>query len=193
MPGTSFFHQARNNAWSNYRLFGVCKKLPEAELITRRASFSPTILETLNHTLVVDWYFLDALLGGGRGQESIAHAMQFDDINQLSAVQRDTDARLMAFCAKLDDKAVVREVTLTRPDDVMMRESVSSVLSHLFNHQTHHRGQVHAMLCDVTQLPPQLGEYHLESDAQFRNSDFNLLGWNVAGSSVGMVYRDNHE
>lgn len=41
MPGTSFFHQARNNAWSNHRLFDVCQKLTKHELNTKRAPFSP--------------------------------------------------------------------------------------------------------------------------------------------------------
>lgn len=67
MPGTSFFHQARNNAWSNHRLFGVCQKLTSRELNTKRTRFTPSILEALNQTLTVDSYYLDALLDGGHG------------------------------------------------------------------------------------------------------------------------------
>ena len=161
MPGTSFFHQARNNAWSNHRLLGACQKLTTTELRARRASLMPSILQTL--------------------------------IETFGAAQRNADVRLMAFCEKLDDKDVVRDVTLVRPDDVMVSESISAVLSHLFVHQTHHRGQIHAMLCETTQSPPQLDEYHLESGAEFRKSDFAVLVWNVAGLSAAMVYKDNHE
>jgi uncharacterized damage-inducible protein DinB len=50
-------------------------------------------------------------------------------------------------------------------------------LSHLFVHQTHHRGQVHAMLSGTSQKPPQLDEYYLECDALYRGSDFNNMGW----------------
>ncbi|WP_430469913.1 DinB family protein [Thalassospira lucentensis] len=193
MPGTSFFHQARNNAWSNHRLLGACQKLTTTELRARRASLMPSILQTLNHSLIVDWYYLDALIKGGRGQDCFANQMPFITIETFGAAQRNADVRLMAFCEKLDDKDVVRDVTLVRPDDVMVRESISAVLSHLFVNQTHHRGQIHAMLCETTQSPPQLDEYHLESGAEFRKSDFAVLGWNVAGLSAAMVYKDNHE
>ena len=51
------------------------------------------------------------------------------------------------------------------------------VLAHLFMHQTHHRGQVHAMLCGTPVKPPQLDEFLLASDARFRVEDLKALGW----------------
>ena len=66
MPGTSFFHQARNNAASNQRLYDVCQKLTSDELTMRRTAFSSTILEILNHILTVDWYYFDAMVCGGQ-------------------------------------------------------------------------------------------------------------------------------
>src|SRR5262249_2842142 len=51
---------ARNNAWSNYRLYGACARLSEAEFRATRVSFFPTIALTLSHILTVDWYYIDA-------------------------------------------------------------------------------------------------------------------------------------
>ncbi len=80
MPGTSFFHQARNNAWSNHRLYGVCQKLTPHEQTSRRTSFTPSILEALNHMLIVDWYYLDALTDGRRGMDCLRNDLPFANI-----------------------------------------------------------------------------------------------------------------
>jgi len=51
------------------------------------------------------------------------------------------------------------------------------VLEHLFMHQTHHRGQVHAMLAGTQVAPPQLDEFILRADEPFRVMDMSALGW----------------
>jgi uncharacterized damage-inducible protein DinB len=56
------------------------------------------------------------------------------------------------------------------------RETVSAVLAHLFQHQIHHRGQVHAMLSGTHVPPPQLDEYFLDQDAHLRAEELQTLG-----------------
>jgi len=51
------------------------------------------------------------------------------------------------------------------------------VLAHLLMHQTHHRGQVHAMLAGTGVKPPQLDEFLMPSDAPYRVADMAALGW----------------
>ena len=63
---------ARNNAWANHRLHAACAQLPRADLYAIRTSFFPTIMKTLNHILIVDWYYVDALARGGRGRSVFA-------------------------------------------------------------------------------------------------------------------------
>ncbi|MND04588.1 DinB family protein [compost metagenome] len=60
---------------------------------------------------------------------------------------------------------------LYRWDGSRPRERIVDVLQHLFVHQTHHRGQVHAMLVGTTAAPPQLDEYFLAMDAPLRDAD----------------------
>jgi len=56
---------AVNNAWSNFRLYRACLALSKEEFDAARTSFFPSIPRTLNHILIVDWYYIDALTAGG--------------------------------------------------------------------------------------------------------------------------------
>ncbi|PKR53392.1 DinB family protein [Thalassospira marina] len=177
LPGTSFYDQARNNAWSNFRLLNCCQKLGAAELTAKRTSFFPGILQTLNHIVIVDWFYIDALLDEGRGRDCFANANPFGDIAELADAQKRSDQKLLDFCKTLTIEAANRPVTLARGQGKTATETAGAVLSHLFVHQTHHRGQVHAMLSGTVQTPPQLDEYYLDCDAEFRGTDFQDLGW----------------
>ena len=56
--------QARNNAWANHRLISFCVGLPQAEFEAPRIGFFPSLRATLNHILIVDHFYVDALEGG---------------------------------------------------------------------------------------------------------------------------------
>lgn len=177
MSGTSFYHQARNNAWSNHRLLKVCSGLSTADLVAPRTSFFPGILQTLNHILEVDLYYFDALIGGGKGLAHFTEWQDYQGIKELSLAQRQQDADLMAFCDGLSDAQAERSIRIERSGGRIVRETVGATLSHLFVHQIHHRGQVHAMLAGTAVKPPQLDEYYLQFDREFRAPDFRDLGW----------------
>ncbi|HTO09150.1 MAG TPA: DinB family protein [Myxococcota bacterium] len=166
-----FSEMARNNAWSNRRLHAACAKLRQEELDAPRTSFFPSLTATLNHILVVDWYYLDGLEGGGRGLETQRNPVPFPRLAELAAAQRAADARLVRFCDALEPGTLAREVTLDRGDEGLTREPVTAVLAHLFVHQIHHRGQAHAMLSGTRVAPPQLDEFFLEYDRERRAGD----------------------
>ena len=159
-----FADLARNNAWSNRRLHAACAALTQAELEAPRVSFFPSLLATLNHILVVDWYYLDGLEAAGRGLATQVSAMPFPRLAELTAAQREADDRLVRFCDSLSPEALERRVTLDRGDEGLTQESVHAVLAHLFVHQIHHRGQAHAMLAGTRLAPPQLDEFFLDYD-----------------------------
>jgi uncharacterized damage-inducible protein DinB len=79
----------------------------------------------------------------------------------------------------LRDDQLGRYVSIARPER-MQHESRLRLLSHLFEHQIHHRGQVHAMLSDTAVRPPQLDEFFCEEEASLRAEDFAALGWSEA-------------
>src|SRR5215472_4721010 len=88
---------SRNNAWSNHRLLGACTQLSQEELHAARTSFFPTIMKTLNHILIVDWYYLDALGREGRGLSVLDPEEPFAQLVPLRQAQRTVDTKLVAL------------------------------------------------------------------------------------------------
>jgi uncharacterized damage-inducible protein DinB len=178
MTRSSFELQAWNNAWANFRLISACEKLSQGEFEEERVSFFPAIKATLNHNLCVDRFYVDALEGGTLGVAA------FDDDNLCSSAQglkeqqRLVDGRLIAACAALGPEDLEGIVRIHRKD--MVQEEVASrLLMHLFQHQVHHRGQVHAMLSGTSVKPPQLDEFFMSGERAMRDraADLAALGW----------------
>ena len=159
-----FCDMALNNAWSNRRLLAACAKLSDAAFAAPRVSFFPSLAATLNHILLVDWYYIEALEGGGRGYAIFDNEMPYPRLAGLAEAQQASDRKLIDFCARLGDRDLARRVMLDRAERGMKEETVASVLPHLFIHQVHHRGQAHAMLAGTTVKPPQLDEFFLFED-----------------------------
>ncbi len=159
-----FRDMALNNAWSNRRLLGACAGLSDAAFAATRVSFFPSLSATLNHILIVDWYYIEALEGGGRGYAIFDNEMPFPHLPALAEAQQASDKKLIDFCTGLREADLGRRVILDRAERGRKEETVASVLPHLFIHQIHHRGQAHAMLAGTTVKPPQLDEFFLFED-----------------------------
>ncbi|MFT4184742.1 MAG: DinB family protein [Rhizobium sp.] len=175
-PTRIFRKLAYNNALANTRLHQACGGLQPGEFEAKRVSFFPSIKATLNHILIVDWYYVDALEGGTLGIKAFDDEEPFDTLDALSAEQSRVDQRLVLLCENLDAEALARVIDLHRGDRIQ-RERADDVFSHLFQHQTHHRGQVHAMLAGSSVAPPQLDEFIVADDARFRGGELAALGW----------------
>lgn len=178
--------QAYNNGWANHRLYKACLQLTQDEFVAPRCSFFPSIKATLNHLLTVDWFYLDALECEQRGEAPdpdgerfFVPEQPFATCTDLQAQQVRADQRLITYCRQLRDDQLGRYVSIVRPER-MQHESRLRLLSHLFEHQIHHRGQVHAMLSDTAVRPPQLDEFFCEEEASLRAEDFAALGWSEA-------------
>ncbi len=171
-----FRRMARNNAWSNWRLFDACGRLSRDDYAAPRTGYFPSIQRTMDHILMVDLYYLDALEGSRRGFNLIA---RWQPITEFAAVRMDqiaSDQRLIGFCDRLTPDEPNREIVVDRGPNGLTRESVGDTLAHLFVHQVHHRGQVHAMLAGSLAGAPQLDEYFLRFDAGRRAEDLAALG-----------------
>jgi len=171
-----FRELARNNAWSNYRLLKACARLTQAAFTAPRTGFFPSIQMTLNHILTVDWFYLDALEEGGLGRSVYDNELPRTTAKELIAAQRLADQRLIDFCDALTEAQLWKPVELLRVDGKTYIDRTDRVLAHLFVHQIHHRGQVHAMLSGTTVEPPQLDEFMLATDAPLRAADVQELG-----------------
>jgi uncharacterized damage-inducible protein DinB len=159
-----FRDMALNNAWSNRRLLAACAGLGDAAFAATRTSFFPSLSATLNHILIVDWYYIDALEGGSIGYAIFDNEIPHPKLPGLAEAQVTSDRRLIAFCERLGESDLGRRVILDRAERGRKEETVGTVLPHLFIHQIHHRGQAHAMLSGTTVKPPQLDEFFLLED-----------------------------
>jgi uncharacterized damage-inducible protein DinB len=172
-----FVEMARNNAWANHRLYEACIRLSDAERRAARTSFFPSIHATLSHILIVDWYYVDALEARRRGPALYTDPEPFASFVDLRAAQGEVDRQLLAWCERMTEASADAEVILEREASGQHPERVADVLAHLFQHQIHHRGQVHAMLAGTSVPPPQLDEYFLREDASRRADDLRALGF----------------
>ncbi|ENN87302.1 hypothetical protein RHSP_25924 [Rhizobium freirei PRF 81] len=178
-PVRSFRKLAYNNALANIRLHRACAALQPGEFEATRVSFFPSIKATLNHILTVDWFYVDALEGGTLGLKAFDIEEPYDRPDDLAARQAEVDRRLVAFCEGLTPAIAMRIVDIQRGGRIQ-RDRADDVLNHLFQHQTHHRGQVHAMLAGTSVAPPQLDEFIVADDARFRGAELAALNWDEA-------------
>jgi uncharacterized damage-inducible protein DinB len=171
---------AYNNAWANHRLLSACNELTQSEFEAARTGFFPSIRATLNHVLVIDWFYVDALEGGKLGPTAWANPTPCATVQELHAAQAAVDRRLIAWCGSLDENGPERIIHVHRGARVQS-ERADRLLLHLFQHQIHHRGQAHAMLSDTRVRPPQLDEFFSAAEAPLRAAEFEQLGWTEAG------------
>ncbi|WP_055047174.1 DinB family protein [Devosia sp. A16] len=170
---------AQNNHLANHRLLTACFSLQPGEFEAKRVSFFPSLKATLNHIVTIDWFYVDALEGGTLGPRAWDPEEPFDAIAPLAEAQFAVDRRLLAFCTDLTDARLAAQTRVHRTNRIQV-ERTDDLLLHLFMHQTHHRGQVHAMLAGSSVQPPQLDEFLTASDFRDRAEDMAALGWSEA-------------
>lgn len=167
---------AYNNAWANHRLLSACRALTPQEFVAINTGFFPSIAQTLNHILIVDWFYVDGLEGGWLGPQAWTNRMPCATVQDLMREQAAVDARLIAVCDALTEADLNAVVRLNR-DTRVQTERRDRLLLHLFQHQIHHRGQAHAMMSATTRKPPQLDEFFSVDEAPLRAAEFADLGW----------------
>ncbi len=178
-----FLTEACQNAWANHRLLKACASLTQADFVAARTSFFPSIKATLNHILTVDWLYLEMFernLAGQPPHEDPGRHFRpeepFATCAELSREQHAADRRLIAVCSALDDAMLDAPMLVPRAKGVLV-ERYGRLLAHVFGHQVHHRGQVHAMLAGTPVEPPQLDEFFCTDERDRRAADFAELGF----------------
>ena len=167
---------AYNNAWANHRLLTACARLSPDAFAAPRTGFFPSLRATLNHILVVDRFYVDAMEGGTLGPAAWSDPEPCKTVPALRKAQDEVDRRLIAVVEALTGEGLDGIVELHR-DTGIQHERMDRVLLHLFQHQVHHRGQAHAMLSGTPVHPPQLDEFFLADEAALRAAEFAELGW----------------
>jgi len=151
-----FRMMAAYNAWANGRLYDAVDRLPEADYRADLGAFFKSVHGTLNHLMVGDILWLARFRGQPNPPLHLDQILH-DDRAGLRAARAALDAEIAAFIDTLteaDIQATFTYTMITRPDAVT--EPIAPALTHFFNHQTHHRGQAHALLTRLTGAAPAL-------------------------------------
>ncbi|MEZ5932547.1 MAG: DinB family protein [Alphaproteobacteria bacterium] len=147
---------ARYNRWANDRLYQACSELDEAVYLEKRPAFFGSIHGTLNHILVGDRLWLARILSEPAPDLKLDDR-PFADLRGLMRARTEEDRRMIDLTesySRDDLEAIVRYRMVTRPDEVSTPLHLCWL--HLFNHQTHHRGQIHDQLSQTDVPPPPL-------------------------------------
>jgi uncharacterized damage-inducible protein DinB len=140
---------ARYNEWMNSRLYALCATLPDAELRKDRGAFFKSIYLTLNHLVYGDLAFMSRFTGAPAVVPEPAIEL-FDGFVSLRREREALDARILTWSASLTPQWIAESLTYTSKIDGKSRTAPKWVLvAHLFNHQTHHRGQVTTLLSQM--------------------------------------------
>jgi uncharacterized damage-inducible protein DinB len=155
MNSTYFHRFGRYNAWANRRLYEACAALSAPDYRAIRPSFFGSIHATLNHILVGDRVWMGRLEGVPSGIERLDQIL-YDEFADLRAAREIEDARILGFISGLGDEAIAGTLRYRTMADEAQETPLTWALAHFFNHQTHHRGQVHGMLSGTPVAPPPL-------------------------------------
>jgi uncharacterized damage-inducible protein DinB len=157
---------ARYNTWMNGKLYAACADLDDATRKADRGAFFKSLHGTLDHILLGDRIWMSRFTGHDYPRTAIGTHL-FPDFEELAAARRAMDADIEAFAEGLTPDWLNRQLSWTSGLDGKTRSQPGWLLvSHLFNHQTHHRGQATTLLSQLgidigsTDLPwlPQVGE-----------------------------------
>jgi uncharacterized damage-inducible protein DinB len=137
------------NAWCNERLYDAASRVGEADYRADRGAFFKSLHGTLNHLLVGDRIWMQRFTGEGDVPKSLDEIL-YEDFGELRAARRAEDARIGRYIAGLSEAdlaGTIRFRTFVRPETI--EQPLAPALDHFFNHQTHHRGQAHALLSNI--------------------------------------------
>jgi uncharacterized damage-inducible protein DinB len=137
------------NAWCNERLYDATARVDDGDYRADRGAFFKSLHGTLNHLLVGDRIWMQRFTGQGEVPSGL-NAILYDDFTQLRSARRMEDARIAQFIATLTEDDLTKTIryrTVVNPQDI--EQVLAPALDHFFNHQTHHRGQAHALLSAI--------------------------------------------
>jgi uncharacterized damage-inducible protein DinB len=159
---TSHFAQlAAYNDWMNRKLYGAAAALPAERLHEDRGAFFGSIFGTLGHLVNADLIWFKRIAAGVPGLASLQCLDELPrptsldhplcaTLPELDALRVTLDAAIGAFCAEVQPGQLDGTFTWTSMKGIASTKRLGDVLLHVFNHQTHHRGQ-------ATTLFSQLG------------------------------------
>jgi uncharacterized damage-inducible protein DinB len=135
------------NAWANRHLYDAAAQLSDAEYRADRGAFFKSMHGTLNHLLTADWVWMHRFTGQGPSPDRL-DMIHHEQLADLRVAREAEDRRIAQYIESLDDTKLAGDIRYRRvstPEEFV--QPLMPALDHFFNHQAHHRGQAHSVLC----------------------------------------------
>lgn len=166
---------ARYNQWMNHKLFAKTALLSTTAICMERGAFFGSLFDTLNHIMVVDLLWLRRFAANNACKDMLAgladfpepatlRDVLFPDFTELTAARERLDALILDFSKQWTDALLATPIRYRDMAGKQGEHQLCPLLQNLFNHQTHHRGQVSTLLFQagidlgVTDLVAMLNE-----------------------------------
>ena len=159
-PIAHFQMLARYNFLANRKLYAACALLSENERQQIRPAFFKSIHGTLNHIIVGDRIWMTRFQGLEIPSAGL-NAVLYEDFSELRQVREAEDEKIEAFFANLDENFLTKNIRYRNNAGNIHSDPVELLIAHFFNHQTHHRGQIHDMLTQTSVDPPSLDMHRI--------------------------------
>lgn len=152
---TTWAQYARYNRLSNETLYAACAGLSGAEYRRDLGAFFGSVHGTLNHLLVGDTIWMTRFEGGTHPSTDL-DVVLFEKFDALREARERMDRRIERFFSDLPAAFEDRSIRYLNNAGFDSEDPLSVILPHFFNHQTHHRAQVHTLLSQLGHKPPVL-------------------------------------
>jgi uncharacterized damage-inducible protein DinB len=148
---------ARYNQWMNQKLYAKVAQLSDEDITKDRGAFFPSILHTLNHILVGDLLWFRRFAASKACKEHLIamkdmphptslNEVLFNDIRSLHEQRDIMDSIIVGFSTTWDKTMLQSDIRYRDMKGNKNQRELGALLQHVFNHQTHHRGQVTTLL-----------------------------------------------
>lgn len=159
---------AAYNRWANRQIYAAAGRLDDDDYRLDLGAAFGSVHRTLNHILVGDRIWMKRFTGEGDAPRAL-DTIVADDFALLAAARESEDQRIVDWIDDLPDAALSGRFTYTTVTDLRtVSQRLAPALAHFFNHQTHHRGQVHALLTRLGQDSTALDLIHFQREADGR-------------------------
>lgn len=156
---TLYWRLAAYNTAMTAKLYDICEEMSDEERKANRGAFFKSVHSTLNHLLMADHVWMGRFTGKAYEYHGIGIDL-FDDFPELKTAHLEMAGDIEAWTKTLTPEWLTGDLSWTNIAGTMTTERPRWLLvSHLFNHQTHHRGQITTLLSQagldigVTDLP----------------------------------------
>jgi uncharacterized damage-inducible protein DinB len=166
MDGLEHFQRlSRYNRWANTRLYEAASTLDDTDYRKDRGAFFGSLHATLNHILVGDMIWVSRIEKRRSGISSLDEIL-YDEFDALWSARETFDETIVNLLLDMKPAELDGTLEYSNMAGEPQRTKLDLVLTHLFNHETHHRGQAHCLLSQAgVDAPPLDIVFFLREDS----------------------------